>query len=761
MADITDGTYVIVSALNTSRAIDCKGASDESGANVQIYTKNSSDAQFISVVTNSDGSRRLIFPLSGKSIDIANGSLTSGTNVQQYADNSTRAQKWKITADGKTVTIDGTTYNTYTIANFEAQTLVLDVSGGNAASGTNVQIYTANSTDAQRWAFIPANPVAIGTYLIRSALDPDAVLDVSGGSKANEANVQLYGFNETNAQIWQVRQYYGGIAAIYNVGSWKCLNVKYNEAADGVNVQQFAYDGTDACLWFAEPSGSMQINGVTVPTYILHFKTSSGYVIDAANGKAKAGTNVQIYTANGTKAQLWAFQPYSRFYDQLPVPSGIRVSGMDSSGHVIGNNITSIVPIWNCAGTEYQVRYRVRYRKVGKPTGDWSAWKSISDGSEANSGWGDVGSANCITENTQNKVSPTAITLEPVDNASIDHANVQIEVRRFDVNAEYDYQHGNSATETLSLVWLPTLTIDSCRWTPEGIMINYTSDYERDGNTIEIKQLYVAGKLIVSGKRYTGMPYTGEITIPQSELNFIPDDGAAISVNAGIWTDSSYNDAKLSSTIEYNTSSGLTVSPTYTIEDDYTVTVKFTASSEDHVYFVCNNTLMECDGADGIYKAIPPLNTDYEIFVVQQSGSAWGMAYRKFTGIEQKLFIWTWDGGTAIIKLNHGDPPSYADDLSANSTSLVTTGRNRPVYSFGNSIERDLSVSGIYADAFSYSAKPDFEALATAGHTVFRDPLGHIYHTAILSVKMAPTGKKSAKLGSWGTISVEQKEESL
>ena len=81
MADITDGTYVIVSALNTSRAIDCMGASDKSGANVQIYTKNSSDAQFISVVTNSDGSRRLIFPLSGKSIDIANGSLTSGTNV--------------------------------------------------------------------------------------------------------------------------------------------------------------------------------------------------------------------------------------------------------------------------------------------------------------------------------------------------------------------------------------------------------------------------------------------------------------------------------------------------------------------------------------------------------------------------------------------------------------------------------------------------------------------------------------------------------
>ncbi|KAA8825478.1 hypothetical protein EMO92_05340 [Bifidobacterium reuteri] len=44
-----------------------------------------------------------------------------------------------------------------------------------------------------------------GTYKIASAKKSSAVLDVSGGSTANAANVQLYAGNDTDAQKWVVK----------------------------------------------------------------------------------------------------------------------------------------------------------------------------------------------------------------------------------------------------------------------------------------------------------------------------------------------------------------------------------------------------------------------------------------------------------------------------------------------------------------------------------------------------------------------------
>lgn len=98
----------------------------------------------------------------------------------------------------------------------------VDVSGGNAADATAVQLYTCNGTDAQHWTAEPDGTMqAMGKCL-----------DVSGGSTSNGAAVQLYSCNETGAQQW----HRSGTEWV-NTQANKCLDATNNSSANGTRLQ--------------------------------------------------------------------------------------------------------------------------------------------------------------------------------------------------------------------------------------------------------------------------------------------------------------------------------------------------------------------------------------------------------------------------------------------------------------------------------------------------------------------------------------------
>lgn len=86
----------------------------------------------------------------------------------------------------------------YEISNGGSNRL-LDVSGGSCDNGANVQQYAQNGTPAQRWRIEKFN----GHYLLVNVASGKA-LDVSGGNGANGTNVQQYVLNHTNAQVWNL-----------------------------------------------------------------------------------------------------------------------------------------------------------------------------------------------------------------------------------------------------------------------------------------------------------------------------------------------------------------------------------------------------------------------------------------------------------------------------------------------------------------------------------------------------------------------------
>ena len=147
LVSIKEGTYTIQSKLNSSMVMDVKGGSKSSGANIQLYKSNNSEAQ--QFVIKKTGSYYTISPkCSGLMLDVKGGSTASGANVQQYKANNTDSQKWMFYNAG----------GGYYYIRCKVGDKALDVKGGKTSNGTNIQMYNLNLTDSQKWKLVEVKP---------------------------------------------------------------------------------------------------------------------------------------------------------------------------------------------------------------------------------------------------------------------------------------------------------------------------------------------------------------------------------------------------------------------------------------------------------------------------------------------------------------------------------------------------------------------------------------------------------------------------
>ena len=130
--------------------------------------------------------------------------------------------------------------------------LVLDVSGGSSKAGTNVQIYKNNGSNAQQWSLkkLEINEFPEGVYEIHPYSDSSKALDVASGSTANLANVQIYTSNSTAAQKYYVKSLgYGGYYKFINCASYKAVDIKGGSSKAGANIDIYTDNGTSAQTW--------------------------------------------------------------------------------------------------------------------------------------------------------------------------------------------------------------------------------------------------------------------------------------------------------------------------------------------------------------------------------------------------------------------------------------------------------------------------------------------------------------------------------
>ena len=138
-----------------------------------------------------------------------------------------------------------------------------------------------------------------GTYIIRSSIDKDYVIDVANGSTANGANIQLYKYDKSTKQQFNVSYLGSGLYKILAVHSNKSLDVKDASAKIGANVQQCEQNKEDAQKWIIKDNQD--------GTYSI-ISRCNGLYVDVYNAVAANGTNIQMCDGNGLNAQKFVFE---------------------------------------------------------------------------------------------------------------------------------------------------------------------------------------------------------------------------------------------------------------------------------------------------------------------------------------------------------------------------------------------------------------------------------------------------------------------
>lgn len=156
-----------------------------------------------------------------------------------------------------------------------------------------------------------AGPTA-GNYYIVPAVATDKVLDVSGGSLRDGANIQIYTLNRTDAQVFQLSYRKNGTAQIASRLVGKCVDVADGSLVSGTNVQMYTDNDTRAQQWTITEKSTVTISGTSYKTYELAVQGTS-LCMDVYGAATSAGTNVWIYTRNNSNAQRWAFVPVEPF----------------------------------------------------------------------------------------------------------------------------------------------------------------------------------------------------------------------------------------------------------------------------------------------------------------------------------------------------------------------------------------------------------------------------------------------------------------
>lgn len=349
------GVYMFKTNLDGTPVVDISGGSVTSGANVQIYKSNNSLAQRFKVSFAGNGLYRIESFRSGKVLDVAGGSTANGANVQQYTANSTLAQYWYVKKVGD---------NTYSFLSAKSGK-ALDVYGAKAANGTNVQIYTwGENNKAQRFSLVrdsvldescaSGKAISEGIYSFSSVLAPTRVVDIAGASRNDGANVQLYKTNNSLAQKFELSYLGNGLYTIRSAVSGKVLDIAGASTKTGANVQQYHSNGHRAQAWyFVKQNDAWMIRSAL-----------NGKAISLQSDTDANGVNICMKDANAAaESQQFAVQQAPLFDDGVyTVKSSLgnyRLSVTNASKAVGGN-----VQIWSTS-TNLAQRWKLTHLGSG------------------------------------------------------------------------------------------------------------------------------------------------------------------------------------------------------------------------------------------------------------------------------------------------------------------------------------------------------------------------------------------------------------
>ena len=275
-----EGIYTITSAANPGYAI-----TTGSDGNLTLQESTGENNQRFIITADSEGRYRITSFLNGKRFDCKGGGKVTGTNVQTYTGNNTIAQTWLLQEAS-----DGAYY------------IVAYNSGYKAAideATFNIQLGTREKIRQQAFLLdkVSSDNVGEGWYTVKCSSSQGYVLDIAAGSFANSANLQIYSNNGTDAQKFYIEKMYDGYYRIMNAKSGRVIDVKGRGTGDNVNIHQYASNETDAQRWIILKNDDGTVS---------FFSKCGNRALAVAASNFANKSNVIQYTYSGSQGQKFA-----------------------------------------------------------------------------------------------------------------------------------------------------------------------------------------------------------------------------------------------------------------------------------------------------------------------------------------------------------------------------------------------------------------------------------------------------------------------
>jgi Ricin-type beta-trefoil lectin domain len=294
---------------------------------------------------------------------VMNFRLSASTKIAfAFASSFAAATAFSLNASAQTP--PGRMTQTASIVNMGSN-LCLAIAEVSSRDGVNVQQGDCRARGAS-WDFIDLG----GGEFALSNRDSGRVLDVTGSSNQDSANVQQYGWNSSRGQRWRIESVGNNQVRIVNAGSGKCLDVDRRATNAGANVSQYSCHNESNQLWrldrgnfFNQPTprqaeinvpvapavlggaGSQrtQNNGAPLPPGRMLY---SGMIVSRASSRcvdveAQAGNqgNIRQWTCNGGDNQLWDVYDVGRGEVAIVSRASGRVMDVQGGGTQNGANI--------------------------------------------------------------------------------------------------------------------------------------------------------------------------------------------------------------------------------------------------------------------------------------------------------------------------------------------------------------------------------------------------------------------------------------
>ena len=252
--DAGEGYYYLASAVGDGGTymLDVSGKKTVNGTNIDIYNYNGGTNQQFMLTKNSDGSYKILTRISGgkSAVEVADASTVSGANVQQWEINGADCQNWILEAVSDT----GCKMDTNVVYEFKNVNsgLVMDIADGKISVDSNLQQWTSNGYDCQKW-ILKEFAGGGNYYYIRSLSDPKYVLRADGS--ANGGNIAIAEYStKDSAMLFKFSKNPDGTYYIMTRASKDTCLVEVSSASkeNGANVQQWELTDSDCQKWSAE-----------------------------------------------------------------------------------------------------------------------------------------------------------------------------------------------------------------------------------------------------------------------------------------------------------------------------------------------------------------------------------------------------------------------------------------------------------------------------------------------------------------------------